>query len=247
MASVKLDGITTLIGVAKEPEIVDLCNFLNKMGAKIKGQGTDVIVIEGVKQFHSVSYRPISDRIIAGTYLMLPLMCGGELEIENVNYNHILPFYNLVLNNACNVKAYNDKIVVSCNRRLKAFGKIETLPYPPFPTDLQQPICALACVCKGTTIIVENMFENRFNHVQELIKMGANISVKDRVCVAVGVKTIYGSEVSAQDLRGGVCLVLAGLRAEGYTTICNANIIDRGYFQLENKLAQIGANIKRIV
>lgn len=247
MASVKLRGITTLIGVAKEPEIVDLCDFLNQMGARIKGHGTDVIEIEGVENLYGTTYKPISDRIVAGTYLMLPLICGGELVINNANYSHILPFYNLVSNNACNVKAYNDKIVVLCNRRLKSFGKIETMPYPHFPTDLQQQLCALSSVCKGTTIIVENMFENRFNHVQELTKMGANISVKDRVCVVQGVKTLYGAEVVARDLRGGASLTLAGLCADGYTTILGADIIDRGYFQLEDKLSKIGANIKRIV
>ena len=246
MASVFLKGKTTLIGVAKEPEVVDLCNFLNAMGAKISGAGSDVIEIEGVEKLVGGEYKPIPDRIIAGTYLMLPLIAGGEIEIDNVNANHISALLYLLKNNSCKLNIKGDKIVVSKKRRLNNFGKVETLPYPHFATDLQQPLTVVATLCKGTTIITENMFESRFKHVPELVKMGAKINVCDSSMVIEGASELYGAEVEAYDLRGGASLVLAGLGANGYTTIKNINYIDRGYFKLEEKLQNLGADIKRI-
>ena len=246
MASVFLNGITTITGVAKEPEIVDLCNFLNAMGARIIGGGTDTIHIYGVKELRGGEYTPIPDRIATGTYLFLPLMCGGEVEIENSNFLHIEPVLDLVNNNGCKIFTSSDKIVVKSESRPNGFKKIETMPYPFFPTDLQQPFSALASVCSGNTLIVENLFENRFNHIPELIKMGARITIKDRTAFIEGVDELYGASVFAPDLRGGVALVLAGLSANGYTTISNIELIDRGYFKLEEKLTLLGADIKRI-
>lgn len=246
MASVFLKGTTTLMGVAKEPEVVDLVNFLNKCGAKIFGAGTDTIVIYGVEYLQGVEYQAIGDRIIAGTYLLAPLMCGGEVELENVNTNHIKPLLELVEDNACKISANGDIISIKALGKPNGLGKVETMPYPFFPTDLQQPISAYACICNGNTIIVENLFENRFNHLSELVKMGANVTIKDRTAVIEGTNELYGASVTAPDLRGGACLVLAGLAANGYTTISNIELIDRGYYKIENQFAALGADIKRI-
>lgn len=246
MASVFLKGTTKIYGCAKEPEIEDLCNFLNSMGAKIKGGGSDYIEIEGVKRLHSTTYEPICDRIIAGTYLMLPLICGGEIEITNVNTDYLMPLISLIKNNTCKIDLFGDKITVSSNGKINGFGLVETMPYPHFPTDLQQPLCATSVYGHGTTVIVENLFENRFKHVPELIKMGAKISVKGRVCVVEGGCETYGANVCAEDLRGGVALLMASLGANGYSTISNADIISRGYFNLDEKLKKIGAKIEKI-
>ncbi|MBE7075240.1 MAG: UDP-N-acetylglucosamine 1-carboxyvinyltransferase [Clostridiales bacterium] len=246
MASVLQKGKVTLQGVAKEPEIVDLCNFLNSVGAKITGAGSDEIIIEGVSKLSSGEYTPIPDRIITGTYLLLPLICGGKIEVCNAKPEHISPILYMLKNNSCNVRVKSDKIIVSCENRPKNFGKIETLPYPHFPTDLQQPLCAVATIAKGTTIITENLFESRFNHVPELIKMGAKIDVLDGSVVVHGVPDLYGAEVEAPDLRGGAALIMAGLGANGYTTVKNIDVVDRGYFKLEQTLNLIGADITRI-
>lgn len=246
MASIFLKGKTTLLGVAKEPEICDLCNFLNALGANIKGAGTDTIEIVGVNKLGGGEYKPIPDRIIAGTYLMLPLIAGGEIEINNINPKHITALTYLLKNNSCKIHIKSDKIIVAKKGRLKNLKKVETLPYPHFATDLQQPLTTLACLCKGTTIITENMFESRFKHVPELIKMGAKINICESSIVIDGVSELYGAEVETFDLRGGASLVLAGLGANGYTTIKNVGIIDRGYYKLEDALKGLGADIKRI-
>lgn len=246
MASVFLNGITTISGVAKEPEVVDLCNFLNKMGAKIIGAGTDTIHIYGVKRLQGGEYTPISDRIITGTYIFTSLATGGEVEITNCNPKFIVPILDLVANNTCKIFVNSDKIIIQAKGRLNGFGKVETMPYPFFPTDLSQPLSALASISLGNTIIVENLFENRFMHIPELSKMGANITIKDRTAFIQGTEQLYGANVEASDLRGGVALVIAGLTANGYTTISNAQIIDRGYKNIEQKLSLLGADIKRI-
>ena len=246
MASIFLEGVTTLSGVAKEPEIVDLCNFLNAMGAKIVGAGTDYIHIYGVKELKGGEYSPIPDRIIAGTYIFTILLTGGEVVIKNVNCKHIASVLDLVQNNTCKINVENDKITIEAKQRLNGFGKVETMPYPFFPTDLGQPFSALASVCDGNTILVENLFENRFKHIPELSKMGANITIKDRTAIIEGTCELYGASVEASDLRGGIALVMAGLGASGYTTISNIELIDRGYYKIEEKLSSIGADIKRI-
>ncbi|MBO7528128.1 MAG: UDP-N-acetylglucosamine 1-carboxyvinyltransferase [Clostridia bacterium] len=246
MASLFLKGKTTISGAAKEPEIIDLCNFLNAMGAKIVGAGTDMIEIDGITNLKSVTFTPINDRIIAGTYALIPLITGGEIEIDGVNPNHILPLINIIKNSSCKIHILNDKIVVQSDKRVNGFGMVETLPYPHFPTDLQQPLCSAATTANGTTVIVENLFENRFKHVPNLVKMGANIRIKDRVCVVEGVKKLLGADLQAEDLRGGASLLLASLGAEGYSIISNADIICRGYFDLDKKLKSIGANVEII-
>ena len=245
MTSVLGQGRVEIFGCAKEPEIVDLCNFLNSLGAKIYGAGSDNIIIQGVKKLSSGEYTPIADRIVAGTYLMLPLICGGDIELKNVNPKHITPLLEILKNNSCKIKVNSDRIKVTSKGRINNFGKVETLPYPHFPTDLQQPFSCLASIAKGTTIITENMFEGRFKHVPELVKMGAKINICESSIVIQGVKELYGAEVTATDLRGGMALVMAGLKANGYTTVKNVDIIDRGYYKLEQTLCSLGADVIR--
>ncbi|MBQ3494968.1 MAG: UDP-N-acetylglucosamine 1-carboxyvinyltransferase, partial [Clostridia bacterium] len=246
MASVLLKGKTTIINCAKEPEIVDLANFLNSMGAKVFGAGTDTIEVVGVKNLHSCTYKPIPDRIITGTYLIAGAMTGGEIELENTNAKHIYSLISKLKNNGCKIHTKGDKISLNCDRRLKSIAKIETMPYPGFPTDLQPQAMALLCTSKGCGLIVENLFETRFKHVPYLNKMGANIVIKDRTAFVRGVGALYGAEVEATDLRGGAGLVLAGLVAQGYTTVKNVEYIDRGYEHIEKDLQNLGANIERI-
>ena len=244
MAAVLTKGQTVIYNAAKEPEVEDLQNFLNSLGAKIYGAGSDIIKIEGVKELHETSYFPISDRIITGTYIIACAMVGGKIEIEGVNPFHISSLIDKLDKTSCKVTTVGDKIKITSEGRHKNFKKIETMPYPGFPTDLQPQIMALAAVSAGTSIIVENLFDARFKHVPELVKMGADIVVKDRTAIIHG-KDLYGAEVSCADLRGGAALVLAGLSGSGYTTISNLQHIDRGYDRIEKDLAMLGADIIR--
>ena len=246
MASVLLPGETRLLNAAKEPEIVDLQNFLVKMGAKIRGAGSGEIVVEGVKKLHGCEFTPINDRIIAGTYMIATAMCGGEVLLKGVNAEHLRALIDKLDKTACVISAKNDKIKVTSDGKPNALGKIETSVYPGFPTDLQAQILALSSISKGSSMIVENVFECRFKHVPELIKMGADIYIKDRVAFVRGVEKLYGASVSGMELRGTASLILAGLVAEGYTTVLNAKHVDRGYKNIEKDLTSLGADIKRI-
>ena len=245
LAGVLTKGETKIINAAKEPEIVDLANFLNAQGAKIYGAGTSVIRIEGVKKLLPVTYTPIPDRIIAGTFLLAGMMAGGEMEIRGFKPEHNLALLEKVKNSSCTINIKNDILKLKSEGKLKAINKIETSPYPGFPTDLQAQILSLQTISKGTSMIVENLFETRFKHVPELIKMGAKINLKDRTAVVHGVDRLYGAEVNASDLRGGASLVMAGLVAEGYTTINNVHHIDRGYYKFDETLQNLGADIIR--
>lgn len=246
LAGCLLKGKTKIINAAKEPEIVDLQNFLNSMGARVTGAGTSEIEIEGVERLTSTEYTPISDRIITGTYLIASVMCGGKVELSNVNPTHISSLIAKLKNNGCKIKVYSDKIIVANEKRPKSLSRIETMPYPGFPTDLQPQIVALSAISKGTTIVAENVFESRFKHIPELVKMGADITIKERVAVIKGVKELYGAEVSSTDLRSGASLVLAGLVAKGYTKVLKVEHIDRGYEHIELDLLKLGASIERI-
>lgn len=246
LAAATTKGTTKIVNSAKEPEIVDLANFLNSLGAKIYGAGTTTIVVEGVDSLSGGVYTPIPDRIIAGTYLVAALMAGGEVEIKNFRQEHNLALLEKLKSTGAKIKHTKNSLIVKSDGRPKSIPKIETSPYPGFPTDLQAQTLALQTISKGTGIVVENLFETRFKHVPELVKMGANITVKDRTAVVKGVEKLYGASVNATDLRGGVALALAGLVADGYTTISNVNLIDRGYFKLENTLSSLGADIQRI-
>lgn len=246
MCACLLNGETILRNVAKEPEIVDLQNFLNLMGAKIYGAGTDCIKIYGVKKLHGGRYKVMTDRIVAGTYLLATAICGGNIEIEDTNARHNESLISFLKQTACKIETYDDKIKLKVAKRLFSIDKIETMPYPFFPTDLQPQMMVLQSVSKGVGIIQENLFENRFGIAGELKKMGADIVIKGRTALIKGVDKLYGADVSSSDLRAGAGLVLAGMKAEGYTTIHNVDFIDRGYEKIEEKYSLLGADIKRL-
>ena len=246
--AVVAEGETVIENCAKEPEVVCLCKFLKLFGAKIKGEGTSTIVIQGAQKLKgkSISFMPISDRIEVGTFILSALGTGGEIEIENANFFHNTALIKKIYNNACKIVLSNDKIYIKCCGIGNCLSYTRTSPYPKFPTDLQTPLCAYATTLKGTSFIEESVFENRFLQLNELVKMGAKITVDGSVAKIDGVKKLSGGVVTALDLRGGAALVIAGLKAEGVTVIENASIIERGYLNLENKLSLLGADIKKV-
>lgn len=246
MAGVLTEGTTVIRNAAREPEIVDLANFINYLGGKIHGAGSGIITIEGVQSLKGGTYSPISDRIVAGTYMAACAMCGGKLKMTNVNLENIYSIASLVMRSGCEVEETNDGIIVKSSGKIKAIHKIETQPYPGFPTDCQAQILTMLTVSDGYSIIVENLFESRFKHTVQLVKMGANITVKDRIAMIKGVKELHGANVLAEDLRGGAALVMAGLRANGTTIVSNVQHIDRGYYKIEDDLNSIGGEIERI-
>lgn len=246
MASVFLDGETTIFNCAKEPEIVDLQNFLNSMGAKIFGAGSEKITIIGVKKLKGTIYSPIKDRIVAGSYMIATMICGGKVILNGAKSEHLQTLISKLDKSACQIRCNNDKITVEAKERPLALGKIETAVYPGLPTDLQAQILALQTISDGQSIVIENVFESRFKHVPELIKMGADIKLKDRVAMINGVQKLYGADVVGRDLRGTVALILAGLGAEGYTTVENSEFADRGHKDIVKELSLLGAEIKRL-
>lgn len=246
MAAVLTEGITEIRNAAKEPEIIDLQNFINTMGGKISGAGTSTITIIGVEILTDCEYYPIPDRIIAGTYLIACAICGGKLRITNFQSEHLYALITKLRESGCNINIMPSYVDIECNQRPLTAQIIETLPYPGFPTDLQAPMTALQTISDGTCMIVENMFETRFKHCPELIKMGANITVRDRMAIIRGVNNLQGAEVSAMDLRGGAALVLAGFAAKGTTVINNIQHIDRGYYMIEDNYSKLGCVINRV-
>ena len=246
LAACAIKGVSRIYNAAKEPEIVDLQNFLNSAGAKIRGAGSDVIEIVGVKKLHNVEYRPMPDRIVAGTYMLSVVVCGGEVILKNCPTSSLDAFFSKLDARVCKIKKNPSCALVSVSGRHRAISKLETMPHPGFPTDLQSPMTAMLATAKGTSTIIENLFETRFKCVPQLSKMGAQITTNGRVAVVRGVPKLYGAEVFAPDLRGGAALVLAGLMAEGYTTIANISQIERGYDSLVQDLTSLGANIKKI-
>ena len=246
MAAALAEGTTRISNAAKEPEITDLQNFINAMGGKVGGAGSGKIVVEGRASLHGCKYTPIPDRIVAGTLLIAGATCGGDVCITNVVPEHLEPLLFKINKSACFLDVRSDKITLSCHGRPHHFDKLETQPYPGFPTDLQSQAMVMMSVAEGTSVIVENIFETRFRIVRELTKMGASITVKDRTAVVRGVKGLEGASVSAGDLRGGAALVIAGAKAEGYTTIDGARYIDRGYESIEKTFCALGADVKRL-
>ena len=242
LASVFAKGKTQIFNPAKEPEIVDLMNFLNSMGAKIYGAGTSTILIEGVKSLHGTEYTPIPDRIECGTYLIATAIAGGQVQLNNCSAKNISLLVHKLCDNTCKISINNDIIYIKSGSVRKNFS-FTTGPYPMFPTDLQAQATSLLTVCGGVSVVSENVFEMRFRHIPELIKMGANIIVKGKNAIITGVERLNGAIVGANDLRGGAALVLAGLNAEGETIVNNVNHIERGYFQMDKKLSSIGADI----
>ncbi len=245
MAAVLLEGRTVITNAAKEPEIVALQDFLNLMGAKVRGAGSDTIEITGVKKLNSLEFTPIPDRIVAGTYLLAAAITHGELLITNCIPKHFEALTDKLSGVVERLERYKDSVYIKAKKEINCISMIETMPYPGFPTDLQAPMLALQTVCKGSSIIVENIFETRFKHIGELTKMGANIVVKDKIALIRGVKHLHGAEVTAHDLRGGAALVLAGLSALGTTEILEGKHIDRGYYKLDEALCSVGADIIR--
>lgn len=247
LAATKLKGTTKIFNAAKEPEIVDLQNFLNSMGAKISGAGSEVILVEGVKKLCSTKYKTIPDRIITGTFIIACAMAGGKIILKNANANHLDILIKKMNNCACKIEVQNDKIIVEANGKPKAIKLIETKPYPGFATDLQPQIIALSCLSRGKTTVVENLFETRFKHIPELIKMGANIKVFDNKAIIKGQKQLKPAQLESFDLRGGACLVLAAVATKGLSVVTNVNHIDRGYENIENMFSSLGVDIKRII
>jgi len=242
LASVLGKGKTEIHNPAKEPEIIDLMKFLNSMGAKVYGAGTSIILIEGVEKLHGTVYRPMPDRIEAGTYLISAAITGGEIEIKNCPVKNISSLVHKLCNNTCKISVKNDIIHMKSCQSGKAFS-ITTGPYPFFPTDLQPQAMSLACVLDGTSVITENVFETRFKHVSELVKLGADVTVKGRTAIVNGVKRLGGGNVTAYDLRGGASLVVAGLNAEGKTVVSDIHHVERGYYMFDYKLRSLGADI----
>lgn len=236
----------TIINAAREPEITDLQNFLNAMGAKISGAGTETIRIIGVEKLNKVQYNIMSDRIFAATALCAVAACGGDVVLKNINPRHLELMLSMLIGAGCGIECGKDYIHIKCDARLSGLGKVMTSPYPGFPTDAQALFMSALSGADGTTVFVENIFESRYKHVPELIKMGADIIVDGRLAAVTGCNYIQGASVEAQDLRGGAALVIAGLSAIGYTTISGIEHIDRGYERIEETFAGLGASIKRI-
>lgn len=245
MAAVLAEGQTIIENAAEEPEITDLANFLNKMGAQIMGAGTDTIRINGVKKLKGATHTVIPDRIEAGTYMVAAAITGGNVLVDNVVADHLKPVIAKL--KECDMEVYEEGsgIRVIGKERPKAVD-IKTLPYPGFPTDMQAQFMALMSIAEGTSVFIETVFENRFMHVRELERMGANIKIEGRSAVVEGKRKLLGAPVKATDLRAGAALILAGLVSEGKTEITNTNHIDRGYVDIEEKLRSIGARIYRI-
>lgn len=245
MAAVMANGKTTIENAAKEPHIVDVANFLNSMGANIKGAGTDVIRIRGVKSLHGTTYSIIPDQIEAGTFMVAAAATRGNVLIKNVIPKHLEAITSKLTDIGATVIEYDDSVRVMCNKRLKATN-IKTLPYPGFPTDMQPQIGVTLALCKGTSIITESIFENRFKYLDELARMGANVKVEGNSATIEGVAEFSGARVSAPDLRAGAALCIAGLAADGITIVDDIVYIQRGYERFEEKLRSIGGIIERV-
>ncbi|HJV44818.1 MAG TPA: UDP-N-acetylglucosamine 1-carboxyvinyltransferase [Bacillota bacterium] len=247
MAATLAKGKTTIRNAAREPEIIDLQNFLIRMGARITGAGTECIIIEGTTKLHTVDYQVIPDRIVAGTMILAASMIDSKLEIENVVYEHISPLIRTLKQCGVEIGQSSDIINVSSTKSSHlSYARVITEPYPGFPTDMQAQLMSFLSLCKGTSVICETVFEGRFKHVPELVKLGANIEIIQNEAHIHGVRRLFGAEVEATDLRAGAALILAGLAAEGTTVISQVHHIDRGYERIEDLLQSVGAHIKRI-
>ncbi len=245
LAAVKAKGQTVIENAAREPEIIDVATLLNNMGAKVRGAGTDVIRIEGVEALHGCRHFMIPDRIEAGTYLALAAAAGKGIKVKNVIFEHLESFIAKLQEIGVHMKISEDEIEVYPSKELKAVN-IMTYPYPGFATDLQQPLTALLLMTAGTSEIIDTIYAKRVNHVPELARMGADITVEGNMIIVNGPNKLHGTEVVASDLRAGACLVIAGLLAEGTTTIYNVDYILRGYDHIIEKLTALGASIEMI-
>ena len=245
LAASMAEGTTIIENAAKEPHVVDTANFLNMMGANIKGAGTDIIRIKGVEKLHSAEYTIIPDQIEAGTYMIAAAIAGGDVTVKNIIPKHMDSLTAKLAEMGVRIEKHDDSIRVMADGRLQC-SNIKTMSYLGFPTDLQPQMTALLSVCEGVSVVTENVWDNRYQYVEELRQLGAKIMVESRVAMIEGVKTLKGAKVAATDLRAGAAMVIAGLFAEGTTEIDNIKYIDRGYEDIEEKLSALGADIKRV-
>ncbi|WP_053218104.1 UDP-N-acetylglucosamine 1-carboxyvinyltransferase [Virgibacillus senegalensis] len=245
MAAALAEGRTTLENCAKEPEIVDLANYLNKMGAKVIGAGTETIRIDGVSTLHGVEHTIIPDRIEAGTFMVGAAITGGNVLVKGAEAEHLRSLVSKMEEMGVSIKEEEDGLRVIGPKKLKATD-IKTLPHPGFPTDMQSQMMALMLRAEGTSVITETVFENRFMHVEEFRRMNAKLKIEGRSVIVEGPVELQGAEVAATDLRAGAALILAGLTAEGYTRVTELKHIDRGYVRLAEKFASLGADIERV-
>ena len=245
LAAVKARGLTVIENAAKEPHIVDLANFLNSMGADVRGAGTDVIKIRGVEKMHGCTYSIIPDQIEAGTYMVAAAACGGDVLVKNVIPKHLESITAKLEEAGAEVIEYDDAVRVT---RFKALSKcnVKTMPHPGFPTDMQPQMAVLLSIANGTSILSESVWDNRFQYVQQLLRMGADIQVDGKVAVIVGVPRLDGTTVRATDLRAGAAIIIAGLVAEGVTTVEDTIYVERGYEDVVEKFSALGADIKRV-
>ena len=246
MAACLAEGTTTLTNVAKEPEIIDLAEFLNKMGAKISGAGSDEITIEGVERLYGTEHSIPADRIEAGTYLVAAAVTNGEIKINGINPNRLIKVLDKLIETGAKVETSEDSISLTMNKDKPKPVDITTAPFPEFPTDMQAQFSVINALANGVSNIYETVFENRFMHVQELNRMGCNIQINGNQAIIEGVDSLYGAEVMATDLRASASLILAGLCAKGETKVDRIYHIDRGYERIEEKLNYLGANIIRL-
>ncbi len=246
MAAACLNGVTTIHNAAREPEIVDLADFINAMGGRVEGAGSAAIAVTGVKRLHGAHYAPMPDRIVAGTLLAAGAITGGEIELTNAPVREMHAVCAKLREMGCVLHEGENLLHIRAPERLTAFPLLQTQPHPGFPTDMQAQMLALLAASEGTGVIVENVFENRFTHAGDLNRMGARILCSGRTAIVRGVESLTGAQVTARDLRGGAALALAGLKAQGETVIDHAEVIDRGYERLEVQLRRLGADVQRI-
>lgn len=246
LAAALAKGRTVIHNAAREPEIIDLANFLNKSGARINGMGTTTVVIDGVESLNGVEHRAIPDRIVTATYMAAAAITGGDITLADIEPEHIASILAVFKQTGCNIDVGNDYLSLKAPKRLHSVSTVKTLAYPGFPTDAQPPVLAMLSLSKGSSIFVETIFTNRFKYVDELKRLGADIQVEGTVAVVRGVRRLCGANVMATDLRGGAALVIAALAAQGQTEIGALRHIDRGYESFEKNLASLGADIKRV-
>lgn len=239
------DGVTTIYNAAREPEIVDLQNFINAMGGNVRGAGGSIITVEGRRALHGGTYRIIADRIVGATYLCAAACCGGEVRLRGVDTRPLSTVSGALSEAGCTVKSGEDDVFLQSDGSLRSIRPVRTAPYPGFPTDAQPVLMAALLKSAGSTVFVENIFENRYRHVDELARMGAEVRVAGRVAVVTGREHLHGARVKCTDLRAGAALVIAGLQADGLTRISRIEHIDRGYESIERDLGVLGAHVRR--
>ena len=246
IAAVTASGTTTITNAAREPEITDLADYLNRCGARIYGAGEGVIVIDGVPSLHGAAHTIIPDRIVAATLMSCAAVTGSALTLRGVVSSHLGAVLPVFEESGCHIRVSDGDLRLTAPQRLRSMRVVRTMPYPGFPTDAQAPLLAAACFAEGTSVFVENIFENRYRHTAELIRMGASIKTEGKVAVVEGVPRLYGASVEATDLRGAAALVIAALGAEGQSEISGVRYLERGYERLEQTLSDLGAEIRKV-